>query len=214
MLISMMCAPRSTLMRAAAASIVERRIGGDLDRRLAWLLILATIPAAAIGFVGEDLINRVLHADNDSVRLAIAALVCAISSLGLLVLSPGHERRGGEVARDVEGRGEGVGDGIHGDEDADSFGRETDGQEERRQHDEGAPRNAGDCKGEEHGGERDGRQIAAMQRNAVEPADKERADRPRQRRGDLERRDCQRKDEAGDPRGEQEPSLGALDERG
>ena len=63
------------LLRAAIASIVERRIGDDLDRRLAWLLIMATIPAALIGFVGEDWINRVLHADNDSVRLAIAGFV-------------------------------------------------------------------------------------------------------------------------------------------
>jgi undecaprenyl-diphosphatase len=63
------------LLRAAAASIVERRIGADPDRRLAWLLILATIPAAAIGFLGEDLINRVLHGDSDALRLAIATFV-------------------------------------------------------------------------------------------------------------------------------------------
>jgi len=63
------------LLRAAAASIAERRIGADPDRRLAWLLIMATIPGALIGFVGEDLINRVLHADSDSVRLAIAGFV-------------------------------------------------------------------------------------------------------------------------------------------
>ena len=63
------------LLRAAVASIGERRIGTDPDRRLAWLLIMATIPAALIGFVGEDLINSVLHADNDAVRLAIAGFV-------------------------------------------------------------------------------------------------------------------------------------------
>ena len=63
------------LLRAAAASIVERRIGQDHDRRLAWLLIVATLPAAVIGFVGEDLINKVLHADSSAVRLAIAGFV-------------------------------------------------------------------------------------------------------------------------------------------
>jgi len=63
------------LLRAAGASLVERKIGADPDRRLAWLLILATVPAAAIGFVGEDLINRVLHGDSSALRLAIAGFV-------------------------------------------------------------------------------------------------------------------------------------------
>jgi undecaprenyl-diphosphatase len=63
------------LLAAALASMRERRIGNDPDRRLAWLLIAATVPAALIGFVGEDLINEVLHADNDGVRLAIAGFL-------------------------------------------------------------------------------------------------------------------------------------------
>ena len=63
------------LLGAALASIRERRIGADPERRLAWLLILATVPAALIGFVGEDLIDRALHADADPVRLAIAGFV-------------------------------------------------------------------------------------------------------------------------------------------
>ena len=37
------------------ASIRERRIGDDPDRRIAWLLIVATIPAALIGFGLEGL---------------------------------------------------------------------------------------------------------------------------------------------------------------
>jgi undecaprenyl-diphosphatase len=67
---------------AAAASLVERRIGQDPDRRLAWLLILATIPAAGIGFVGEDLIDRVLHGDSNGLRLAIAGFV-VVGAAGL-----------------------------------------------------------------------------------------------------------------------------------
>ena len=63
------------LLRAAWASIRERRISRDPDRRLAWLLILATIPAALIGFVGEAWIDENLHADRDEVRLAIAAFL-------------------------------------------------------------------------------------------------------------------------------------------
>ena len=40
------------LVGAMLASIRDRHIGLDADRRLGWLLVLGTIPAAAIGFVG------------------------------------------------------------------------------------------------------------------------------------------------------------------
>ena len=63
------------LLGAAATSLRERRLGDDPDRRLAWLLILATIPAAVIGFFGEELIDEALHSDTDQVRLMIAAFV-------------------------------------------------------------------------------------------------------------------------------------------
>lgn len=63
------------LGRAFVASLRERRIGADPDRRLVWLLALATVPAAIIGFLGEDLIDRMLHGDSDPVRLAIAGFL-------------------------------------------------------------------------------------------------------------------------------------------
>jgi undecaprenyl-diphosphatase len=63
------------LGRAFVASIRERRIGQDPDRRLVWLVALATVPAAVIGFAGEDLIDRVLHGDSNAVRLAIAGFL-------------------------------------------------------------------------------------------------------------------------------------------
>ena len=63
------------LLRAAVASVRERRIGADPQRRLAWFLLLATIPAALIGFAGEGWIESVLHGDSDGVRLAIAGFV-------------------------------------------------------------------------------------------------------------------------------------------
>jgi undecaprenyl-diphosphatase len=81
------------LLGAALASVRERRIGDDPDRRLAWLLISATIPAALIGFVGEDLINQVLHADNDGVRLAIAGFMVLGAAVLWLADRLGSRRR-------------------------------------------------------------------------------------------------------------------------
>jgi undecaprenyl-diphosphatase len=71
------------LIGAFIASLRERRIGPDPDRRLAWLLALATVPAALIGFVGEDLIDEVLHGGSDAVRLAIAGFL-VVGGIALL----------------------------------------------------------------------------------------------------------------------------------
>ena len=72
------------LARAWFASIGERRIGDDPDRRLAWLLFAATIPAGIIGLTLEDVIASTVHGDSDGVRLAIAvALVVGGAALWL-----------------------------------------------------------------------------------------------------------------------------------
>ncbi len=63
------------LAAAFAASIRERRIGADPDRRLAWLLAMATIPAGIIGFTLEGFIEDTFHGDNDAARLAIAGFL-------------------------------------------------------------------------------------------------------------------------------------------
>ena len=71
-------------IRAWLASVRERRIGGDPDRRIAWLLIAATIPAAVIGFALEGFIEDTFHGDSDAARLAIAGfLVLGALSLWL-----------------------------------------------------------------------------------------------------------------------------------
>jgi undecaprenyl-diphosphatase len=71
------------LAGAFFASVGERRIGEDPDRRLAWLLAIATVPAAVIGFLGEDLIDEVLHGGSDPVRLAIAGFL-VVGAVALL----------------------------------------------------------------------------------------------------------------------------------
>jgi len=63
------------LLGALGRSIAERRIAGDPDRRLGWLLVLATIPAALIGFALEDAIEAAFHRDADLSRLAIAGFL-------------------------------------------------------------------------------------------------------------------------------------------
>ena len=69
---------------ALAASVRERRIGPDPDRRIAWLLVLATIPAGLIGFLLEDVIAQAFHGDDDAARLAIAGfLVVGAAALWL-----------------------------------------------------------------------------------------------------------------------------------
>ena len=60
---------------AIAASLRERRIGSDPDRRVGWLLLIATVPAGLIGFLLEDVIAGTFHGDNDAARLAIAAFL-------------------------------------------------------------------------------------------------------------------------------------------
>jgi undecaprenyl-diphosphatase len=63
------------LLGALWRSLVERRIGDDADRRLGWLLALATLPAALIGFALEDAIAEAFHGDEDLSRLAIAGFL-------------------------------------------------------------------------------------------------------------------------------------------
>ncbi len=86
------------LARAWFASIGQRRIGDDPDRRLAWLLFAASIPAGIIGVAFEDVIERTLHGDSDTVRLAIAgALVVGGTALWLADRLGRRSRDLGEV---------------------------------------------------------------------------------------------------------------------
>ncbi len=88
-------------IRAWFASVRERRIGADPDRRIAWLLVLATIPAAIIGFALEGFIEEAFHGDNDAARLAIAGfLVLGAAALWVADRLGSHRRE----MTDLDGR--------------------------------------------------------------------------------------------------------------
>jgi len=49
------------LISAGVASIVERKIGDNVDRRLAWYLVIGTIPGGIIGLLFEHKIEELFH---------------------------------------------------------------------------------------------------------------------------------------------------------
>jgi undecaprenyl-diphosphatase len=79
-------------LAAWLASIRERRIGDDPDRRIAWLLIAATAPAAIIGFGLEGFIEDAFHGDTDGARLAIAGFL-VVGALALWLADRFGEQR-------------------------------------------------------------------------------------------------------------------------
>ncbi len=75
------------LIRAWFASIFERKIGGDPDRRLAWLLVLGTIPGAIAGFLGESKIEALFHQPGAPIaQLAMIVMAAIIAALGALLM--------------------------------------------------------------------------------------------------------------------------------
>lgn len=72
------------LLRAGVASLVERKIGNDPDRRLAWLIVLASVPGAVVGALAESKVEQVFHAPNEPLaQWAVIAIAIVIALLGL-----------------------------------------------------------------------------------------------------------------------------------
>ncbi|HEX7347520.1 MAG TPA: undecaprenyl-diphosphatase UppP [Candidatus Limnocylindrales bacterium] len=67
------------LIPAGLAALRDRSFQGDDDRRLAWLLILATIPAALAGFLFEDMIETSFR------QVGLVALMLVLGGVLLLV---------------------------------------------------------------------------------------------------------------------------------
>lgn len=72
-------------LRSLLASIRERKLTGDHDRLLAWLLILGSVPGAIAGALGDDLIEGLFHTENAPhkpgamVLLAVMMILLAVA---------------------------------------------------------------------------------------------------------------------------------------
>ena len=73
------------LISAFFASVVERRIGDDPDRRLIWLIALGSIPAALVGVLAESSIDAVFH-DPNNLRTGLLVIAVMMIVMGALLL--------------------------------------------------------------------------------------------------------------------------------
>jgi undecaprenyl-diphosphatase len=75
------------LIRAFLQSLLERRIGADPDRRLAWLLIIGTLPGAIAGFLFEGAIDDLFHRPGAPISAsAMLVMAAIIAGFGLILL--------------------------------------------------------------------------------------------------------------------------------
>lgn len=74
------------LIRAGVASIVERKIGDDHDRQMAWFIVIGSIPGAILGALAESRIEKLFHEPNAPHQMsAMLAMAVIIALLGVLL---------------------------------------------------------------------------------------------------------------------------------
>ena len=82
------------LFHAAIASIAERKIGADPDRRLAWLIVIGCIPGAIAGVLGEGKIEELFHQPGVPIQpAAMIAMAVIIALFGALLFLVDHIAR-------------------------------------------------------------------------------------------------------------------------
>jgi undecaprenyl-diphosphatase len=78
-------------------SVAERKIGEDPDRRMAWYLLVATVPGALAGVLLEGTIEEIFHPAGSPVPMgSMLALAASLAVLGALLFAADkfarHER--------------------------------------------------------------------------------------------------------------------------
>ena len=74
------------LIRAWFASIIERRVGKDPDRRLAWFVVLGTLPGVLVGFLAQSKIEELFHTPNMPIQTgAMIALAVLMAGMGAVL---------------------------------------------------------------------------------------------------------------------------------
>ena len=82
------------LIRAGIRSIVEHKIGADPDRRLAWFLVVGSIPGAIIGTLAESRIEELFHQPNQLIEpAAMIVMAGVIARTGALLFLADHLTR-------------------------------------------------------------------------------------------------------------------------
>ena len=74
------------IVRAGFASIAERRIGADIDRRLAWFLVVGCIPGGVAGVLAEKKIEELFHQPNVPISSAAIIAMAVIIAVWAIVL--------------------------------------------------------------------------------------------------------------------------------
>ena len=77
------------LAKALFASLRERKIGTDPDRRMAWFILIGTIPGGIVGVLAESKIEKLFHQPGAPIAtgaiLAIAGITALLGAALLLV---------------------------------------------------------------------------------------------------------------------------------
>lgn len=82
------------LFQAGITSIVERRIGDDQNRKLAWYIIIGTIPGAIVGALAESKITELFHQPDAPIQTAaLIVMAVIIAGLGAILLWADHKVR-------------------------------------------------------------------------------------------------------------------------
>lgn len=74
------------LLRAGIVSILERKIGTDVDRRMAWFLVIGCIPGGIVGVLAESKIEQLFHQPNQPIRASAMIVMAIIIALFAFVM--------------------------------------------------------------------------------------------------------------------------------